>query len=203
MNDRLKFSRPFFHKDTVRIARELLGSILVRKIGDRTLRGRIVETEAYLHDDPACHAFRGMTERTRVMFGEAGHSYVYFTYGMHHCFNIVTNDVEVGEAVLIRALEPLDGLETMYAHRGEKAKKDTDLLSGPGKICQAFQLTKNESGIDLLESDILFLEKKELAKGESIGVSTRVGITVAVDKPWRFFIEGNQFISKGRPSGRK
>ena len=201
MNSKLFFSRDFFLQDTVKVAREILGSILIRKVNGKTLSGRIVEAEAYLHDDPACHAYRGMTPRTNVMFGEAGHSYVYFTYGMHHCCNIVTNHIGKGEAVLIRALEPLDGIETMYLNRGEKAKKNTDLLSGPGKICQAMQLTKTESGIDLLESDMLYLEKSPLLKGEVIAVSTRVGLTAAVEKPWRFFIKGNPNVSKGKPSG--
>lgn len=201
MNSKLFFSRDFFLQDTVKVAREILGSILIRKVNGKTLSGRIVEAEAYLHDDPACHAYRGMTPRTNVMFGEAGHSYVYFTYGMHHCCNIVTNHISKGEAVLIRALEPLDGIETMYLNRGEKAKKNTDLLSGPGKICQAMQLTKTESGIDLLESDMLYLEKSPLLKGEVIAVSTRVGLTAAVEKPWRFFIKGNPNVSKGKPSG--
>lgn len=195
------FNRSFFLQDTVRVAREILGSILIRKVDGKILSGRIVEAEAYLHDDPACHAFRGMTERTRVMFGEAGHSYVYFTYGMHHCFNVVTNHIGKGEAVLIRALEPIEGIETMYLNRGEKAKKDTDLLSGPGKICQAMQLSKSESGIDLLESDILYIEKRPLHKGEAVGSSTRVGLTIATEQPWRFFIKNNPYVSKGKPSG--
>ena len=201
MNSKLFFSRDFFLQDTVKVAREILGSILIRKVNGKTLTGRIVEAEAYLHNDPACHAFRGMTERTKVMFGEAGHSYIYFTYGMHHCFNVVTNHVGKGEAVLIRALEPLEGLETMYLNRGEKARKDTNLLSGPGKICQAMQLTKTESGIDLLESDMLYIEKRPLLKGEVIAVSTRVGLTTAVEQPWRFFIKDNPYVSKGKPSG--
>ncbi len=180
----------------------MLGGYLVREHNGITLVGRIVETEAYLQNDPACHASRGMTERTRVMFGQPGLGYIYFTYGMHHCFNIVTNDEGIGEAVLIRALEPIKGTEAMYAIR-EKAKRDTDLLSGPGKLCQAFSLTRSENGVDLIESDLIFLEQGKLTKSEAVDVTSRVGITVAVDKPWRFFIKGNPFVSKGRPSSKE
>lgn len=183
----------------MRVAQEILGGYLVRHLNGDTLVGRIVEAEAYLHNDPACHAFRGLTPRTRVMFGDPGHGYIYFTYGMHHCFNVVTNEEGVGEAVLVRALEPVEGIEAMYALR-EKARRDTDLLSGPGKICQAFSLTRTESGVDLIESDAIYLEKGSLKKNEQAGVSARVGLTLAIDKPWRFFIKGNPYVSKGRPS---
>jgi DNA-3-methyladenine glycosylase len=191
----------FFRQSTIRVAREILGGYLVREHNGSTFVGRIVEAEAYLHNDPACHAYRGMTDRTRVMFGQAGLGYIYFTYGMHHCFNIVTNEEGIGEAVLIRALEPVKGTEEMYALR-EKAKRDVDLLSGPGKICQAFSLTRSESGVDLIESDTIFLEQGKLKKNESVGVTSRIGLTVAVEKPWRFFIKDNPFVSKGRPSDK-
>ena len=200
---RERYQRKYFQRPTVRIARDILGGYLVRKLNGETLIGRIVEAEAYLHDDPACHAFKGMTERTRVMFGQAGLGYIYFTYGMHHCFNIVTNEEGVGEAVLIRALEPVQGMEAMYALRGEKAKRDTDLLSGPGKICQAFSLTRTESGVDLIESDTIFLEQGGLKKSEAVGITSRVGLTLAMDKPWRFFIKDNPYVSKGRPSSKE
>ena len=180
----------------------MLGGYLVREHNGITLVGRIVETEAYLQNDPACHASRGMTERTRVMFGQAGLGYIYFTYGMHHCFNIVTNEEGIGEAVLVRALEPIKGTEAMYALR-EKAKRDTDLLSGPGKLCQAFSLTRSENGVDLIESDAIFLEQGKLLKNETVDITSRVGITVAVEKPWRFFIKDNPFVSKGRPSSKE
>jgi DNA-3-methyladenine glycosylase len=195
-----KFSRDELRNDTVKVAKRLLGGYLYRRINGNVLAGRIVETEAYKQGDPACHAFRGPTKRTEVMFGDAGFSYIYFTYGMHHCFNVVTNKEGVGEAVLIRALEPIEGVEEMFARR-EKAVKETDLLSGPGKFCQAFDLSTKQSGIDLLESHELYLVKAAPKKSERIGVSTRVGLTVAVDKKWRFYLEGNPFVSRGKPSG--
>lgn len=193
-----RYDRNFFRRDAVRVAREILGAYLVRRQNGATLVGRIVEAEAYLHNDPACHAYRGLTPRTRVMFGDAGHGYIYFTYGMHHCFNVVTNAEGVGEAVLIRALEPVEGIEAMYALRA-KARRDADLLSGPGKICQAFSLTRSESGVDLIESDTIYLEKGAVKKNEQVGISARIGLTLATDKPWRFFIKGNPYISKGKP----
>ena len=133
------------------------------------------------------------------MFGEAAHAYIYFTYGMHHCMNVVTGTEGHGEAVLLRALEPIGGTIEMFKRRS-KARKETDLLSGPGKICQAFGLSREQSGIDLITSDELFLTRGILKKDEKISVTTRVGITVGLEKEWRFFLRDNPFVSKGRPS---
>ena len=194
-----RFERSFFEQNVTKVARALLGSYLHRKIGDIDLIGRIVETEAYHQSDPASHTFRGMTERNKIMFGEAGYSYVYFTYGMHYCMNVVTGFPGRGEAILLRALEPVSGTKEMFRRR-QKAKTDIDLLSGPAKLCEAFGITREQNGIDLITSDELFLTRGILAKAEKIEVTTRVGITVGVEKEWRFLIKNNPFVSKGKPS---
>jgi DNA-3-methyladenine glycosylase len=194
-----RFDRSFFERNVQTVARGLLGSYLHRRIGDDELIGRIVEVEAYHQSDPASHSYRGMTERNKIMFGEAGFSYVYFTYGMHYCMNIVTGFAGTGEAILFRALEPIAGTKEMYKRR-KKAKSDRDLLSGPAKICEAFAVNREQNAIDLITSDELFLTMGKLDKSEEIGMTTRVGITVGVDKEWRFFINDNPFVSKGKPS---
>lgn len=163
------------------------------------LIGRVVETEAYDQTDAACHGYNGKTERNSPLFGLAGFSYVYFTYGMHYCFNVVTGKEHFGAAVLIRALEPLEGIEEMYRAR-PKAKTNSDLLSGPAKLCQAFSIARTESNIDLLESDTLFFTKGKLKKNETVANTTRIGITRATELPWRFLIADNSYISKGKPS---
>ncbi len=194
-----RFERSFFEREVTLVARELLGAYVHRRLGDIEMIGRIIETEAYHQSDPASHSFRGMTERNKIMFGEAGFAYVYFTYGMHYCANVVTGFVDGAEAILIRALEPISGTEEMFRRR-KKAHNEKDLLSGPGKLCEGFGINREQNGIDLITSDDLFLTRGKLGKREKIGVTTRVGITVGVEKQWRFFIEGNPFVSKGKPS---
>jgi DNA-3-methyladenine glycosylase len=195
-----RFDRSFFERNVQTVARNLLGSYLHRKAGDTELIGRVVEVEAYHQSDPASHSFRGITERNKIMFGEAGFSYVYFTYGMHYCMNVVTGFSGIGEAILFRALEPVSGTKEMFRRR-KKAKTDKDLLSGPAKLCQAFNIERAQNGIDLITSDELFLTYGKLTKHEKIGVTTRVGITVGIEKEWRFFIQDNPFVSQGKPSG--
>ncbi len=194
-----RFERSFFEHDVVKAARGLLGSYLHRNLGDVEFAGRIVETEAYHQSDPASHTYRGMTERNKIMFGEAGFSYVYFTYGMHYCMNVVTGFSGRGEAILLRALEPVSGTKEMFRRR-KKAKTEIDLLSGPAKLCEAFSITREQNGIDLITSDELFLTRGALKKAEKVKVTTRVGISVAIDKEWRFCIKDNPFVSKGKPS---
>lgn len=184
--------RVFYLRGTVGVARALLGKVLVHETDEWVVAGRIVETEAYLRDDAACHASRGMTPRTTVMFGEPGHAYVYFTYGMHHCLNVVTSPEGVGEAVLIRAIEPLCGLDTMAEHRGTAVP--TNLASGPGKLCQAFGLDRRYNGLDLTRSQLLVLDDGFVP--DEIVTTTRIGIRLAADKPWRFYIAGNPHVSR-------
>lgn len=194
-----RFDRSFFERTVQIVARELLGSYIHRKIGGTELIGRIVETEAYHQSDPASHSFRGMTERNKIMFGEAGFTYVYFTYGMHYCMNVVTGFPGTGEAILFRALQPISGTKEMFRRR-KKARTESDLLSGPAKLCEAFAIARKENGIDLITSDLLYVTRGKLETGEKIGVTTRVGINVGVDKEWRYFIKDNPFVSKGKPS---
>lgn len=184
--------REFYLQPTIDVARNLLGKTLVHDTEKGIIAGRIVETEAYLCDDPACHASRGMTKRNAAMFGEAGHAYVYFTYGMYHCLNAVTAPEGVGEAVLIRAVEPLEGIEIMEANRGKE--KLTDLASGPGKLCQAFGLDRRHNGLDLTEGELIIMDYGWIP--QEIVTAARIGISLAADKPWRFYISGSHHVSK-------
>lgn len=194
MSGRPTLPRDFYARPTVDVGRALLGKIVVHEIDGEELAGRIVEVEAYLgRDDPAAHFFGGMTPRTRVIFGPPGYAYVYFVYGMYHCLNFVTESEGVAGAVLVRALEPVAGVEAMRLRR-PKARRDTDLASGPGKLAQALGVTLDQYGADVTEGA---LTVRESAGSESfeIGVSRRIGITKAVDLPLRFFVKGNAHVS--------
>jgi DNA-3-methyladenine glycosylase len=194
-----RFPRSFYLQSSTIVAPRLLGAYLHRVVDGIELTGKIVETEAYASYDEASHAFRGKTPRNAVMFGDGGFSYVYFTYGMHHCFNITTNEAGLAEAVLIRAVEPLSGIEKMRLLR-QKAIRDRDLTNGPGKLCQAFALTRKENGIDLIESDQLFITQSAPIRANLIGISNRIGINIAQEYPWRFFIKDNEYVSRAKPS---
>ena len=175
------------------VAPRLLGCELVREIDGQTVVSRIVETEAYDQSDAASHSYKGQTPRTDVMFGPAGHLYVYFTYGMHYCCNIVTGPAGHGSAVLIRALEPLSGLDVLRQNRPGRA--DSQLVNGPAKLCQALQINKNWNGHDLSQLPLRLIIKPPLKQTDIIQ-TTRVGISQAQDVPWRFYIKGNSFVSK-------
>ncbi|HEY3319077.1 MAG TPA: DNA-3-methyladenine glycosylase [Planctomycetota bacterium] len=191
----------FYDKKTVAVARELLGTFLAHETPDGLIAGRIVETEAYLFEnDPACHAHRGKTKRNAVMFGPPGHAYIYFIYGMYYCFNVVTAPEDVGEAVLIRALEPVAGIPLMQKRRETEAAKS--LCSGPGKLAQALALTPALNGLPLtagpltIRSHESFGSEYRKPSRSQISVSTRIGINVAADLPLRFCIKGNGFASR-------
>jgi len=193
-----KLPRSFYLRPTLRIARDLLGKVLVHRAGKTTTSGRIVECEAYLGEkDPASHAFRGKTKRNEVMFLRGGHLYVYFTYGMHYCGNVVTEREGLGRAVLIRALEPIDGLEIMCRRRrlSGKSGKTEKLTSGPAKLCEALGITGHHNGSDLLGKEVYILDAPKVA-ARSIRSSRRIGIKQGVGKPWRFYVRGNPFVSK-------
>ncbi len=180
-------------KPTIELASRLLGQHLVHETKEGISVGRIVETEAYLSDDPACHASRGMTKRNQVMFGPPGYAYVYFVYGMYYCFNVVTAPEGVGEAVLIRALEPLEGIDLMFKRR-PKIKRVEDLCNGPAKLVLAMGITKEHNGISLNQTP-LFLEKNHLRKKEIVTTS-RIGISEGIHFPYRFYLKDNRFISR-------
>jgi len=168
----------------------LLGCYLIRG----PLKVKIVETEAYHQEDPASHSFRGETPRTAPMFQAGGRLYVYFTYGMHYCLNIVVGPKGAGEAVLIRAGEPVEGIELMRANRGVKDLKN--LASGPGKLAQALGIFDTSLSGKILDKSSISLEIGEPVDPKDIVAAARVGITKAVDLPWRFYIRGNPFVSK-------
>lgn len=194
MNTRL--DRSFFARDPRDLAPDLLGTVLVHdRDGDRRA-GRIVEVEAYCGAaDPAAHTFRGETPRNRTMFGPPGLLYVYFSYGMHWCANVVCGDEGDGVAVLLRALAPVDGLEAMYGSRGAPAKRDRDLCSGPGKLTQAMAVAGDHDGADLVTDDRLHLVVDDADVGDVVQ-TTRIGISVAVDEPWRWYVAGDPNVSR-------
>lgn len=171
----------------------------MRKVGDGTLlTARIVEAEAYQEDDPASHSFRGRTNRTEVMFGPPGHAYVYFTYGMHHCMNVVTGSTGEGSAVLLRAAEPVEGLEEMARRRGTNDPRA--LCSGPGRLCQALGIDRAENGLDLVRGRLLWLLEGAPVAPSTINVGPRVGITSGTERPWRFSVQGDRFVSRAPPA---
>lgn len=172
-------------------APRLLGCLVEREVDGRKLVGRIVETEAYDQTDAASHSYRGRTPRTDIMFGPAGHLYVYYTYGMHYCCNIVTGNEGVGSAVLIRAIEPVEGEEYMAELRG---KTGIEMTNGPAKFCQAFAIGRRLNGHDLQQPPLKLVVKSSL-KDDQIGISGRIGISTAKDTPWRFFIIENPYVS--------
>jgi DNA-3-methyladenine glycosylase len=195
-----RLRRAFFSRDPVIVARDLLGRILFYRTPEGLLAGRIVETEAYRGQvDPASHAFRGRTTRNAVMFGAAGHAYVYFSYGVHYCLNVTADAPGVAGAVLLRALEPLAGTEIMR-RRGDLGP-EVRLLSGPGKIGRGFGLTLNDNGRDFTR-DRLGLAAGTPVPDREVAVSRRIGISRAVDLPYRFSVIGSRSVSgKGAARG--
>jgi len=192
----VRLSRSFYLRPTLTVARELLGAYIFRTLGRTTFVGRIVEVEAYLgHRDPASHAYRGRTPRNDVMFRMGGHLYVYFTYGMHYCANVVTGREGVGQAVLLRALEPVAGISAMARHRGVEAGRIRELCSGPAKLCQALALARGDNGTDLC-GEVVWIGRDPHARPVRIGRSPRIGISSGVTSPWRFFDRDSGFLSR-------
>jgi DNA-3-methyladenine glycosylase len=185
----------YFARPAEEVAPALLGTVVRSTVGGRVVEGRIVETEAYVGpEDPASHAARriGRTARNRAMFGPPGTAYVYLIYGIHWCLNVVTSRVGDPQAVLVRALEPLSGRETMRARRGRR----TDLANGPGRLCQALGISGELDGHDLAEPPLRLGLPPE-ARREAVGVSGRIGIRDARDWPLRFFLRANPHVSRG------
>lgn len=189
--------RSFYLRDTTKVAQDLLGKILVHHSSQGILAGLIVETEAYLSEnDPASHTFRGETPRNAAMFLGGGTAYIYFIYGMHFCFNVVTNKQGIGEAVLIRAIEPLLGLDEMRRNRHSTQNSDIDLCRGPGRLARALGLTRTLNGTSLLEGPIqIFQAKKFVTREFPIVQSSRIGIRVGKEHQLRFYLKGSRFVS--------
>lgn len=197
-----KLPPDFYLQDTVTIARALLGCVLWRKAGRTLFGARIVETEAYLGaNDPASHARRGLrSERNASMYLHGGHAYVYFTYGMHWCLNVVTQEADTAEAVLLRAVEPIKGIEAMRKRR-PKAKRDFDLTNGPGKICMAMDIDRKLDGEHLGGERLYITERDIKLTGDDVVVTPRIGIDGSGDAaawPLRFLIRGNRYVSAYR-----
>lgn len=180
----------FYDRPVLEVARELVGCV----VSCEGSAGMIVETEAYHHSEPACHAFVGLTPRTGVLFGPPGVAYVYRSYGIHACLNAVSEPEEVGAAVLIRALEPLYGIERMRERRG--VERVESLCSGPGKLTQALGITLEHNGSSLIRGSIVISARPESWREVSVTVGPRVGITKAAELPWRFCAAGSRFLSR-------
>ncbi|MGH2449591.1 MAG: DNA-3-methyladenine glycosylase [Chloroflexota bacterium] len=195
-----KLPREFFARPSPIVAPELLGKILVHHLPEGVAAGRIVEVEAYTgQTDPGSHAYRGMTPRNTVMFGPPGYVYVYTSYGVHACMNVVTETPGVAGAVLIRALEPLQGLAIMEERRS--ARRQRDLANGPGKLCRALGISVSMDGTDL-EGSELWIDDDGY-RPEDIAVSRRIGLSQGSELPLRFYIPGNRFVSRGRPADQE
>lgn len=189
--------RRFFDRGADIVARDLLGAVLRCSTPAGVASGRIVEAEAYLGPhDPACHAVVGRTARTWNLFGPAGVAYVYLIYGMHWCFNAVVQEEGVGSAVLVRALEPMEGVPLMRRRR-PRARRDVDLTNGPGKLCAALGITKAHDGLPLQRGALTILRGDPVADGD-VRVTPRIGVTQAADWPLRWLIAGNAYVSATR-----
>lgn len=198
---RSKLPRSFYLRSTLTVAKDLPGRYLVRRTGEKLLIGKIVEVEAYLGElDPASHAYRGRTRRNEAMFETGGHLYVYFTYGMHFCCNVVTEEEGKGRAVLLRAVEPIEGIDAMAANRGlnlspSAPKKLLELTNGPAKLCQAFGIAREQNGIDLLGRELFIARGEDISRND-LASSPRIGINNGKEKRWRFYIRDNPFVSR-------
>ena len=193
-------ARDFYDRETELVARDMLGTVLECETEDGLASGIIVETEAYLGEhDLACHAAVGRTARTEHLYGPPGISYVYFIYGMYWCCNAVTREAGQPSAVLVRALEPLDGLALMHKRR-PRIKNDVDLTNGPGKLCTALGITGAMTGKPL-QGRPLLIREGESVPDDQVEVTTRIGITKSADWPLRWIVRGNRFVSRGKVSG--
>ncbi len=197
-----KLKKDFYSGNVLHVAEKLLGKIFVynNKEINKKLTAKIVEVEAYDGStDEAAHTFNGKTKRNKIMFERGGYLYVYFTYGIHYCANIVTGREGEGTAVLLRAMEPLSGIDYFKFQRFPQKRNEKikikDLLNGPAKICKAFNISREHNGTDLLGSEIYLLDAPEIPENKIIKTK-RIGIKKSVDLPWRFYIKDNIYVSK-------
>ncbi|MFW6104944.1 MAG: DNA-3-methyladenine glycosylase [Candidatus Bipolaricaulota bacterium] len=189
-----RLGRDFFGRDTAEVARDLLGKHLIRKLECDFLRGKIVETEAYYgKEDPPSHASGGKTPRSEVMWGKPGMVYVYLVYGVHLMFNVVTEPRGRPGAVLVRSVEPLEGLEIMVDNRDRCGM--TELTNGPGKLTEAFGIDREENGLDLIESEVLWMEDGPNIDSGEIKTSGRIGVSEGKEEQLRFYLTNNKFVS--------
>lgn len=187
--------RAFYERETITVAKELLGNLLVRRNNKGDMVGKIVEVEAYRSsDDAASHAYHGRTDRNYLMFGHGGYAYVYFIYGNHYCFNVTAKVEDNPGAVLVRALEPITGIELMQKNRYVKDLKS--LTNGPGKLTKAMNITIKHNGLDLTKEEELFLCEAIENQNFEIVSTKRAGVKSGMDKLWRFYIKNNAFVSK-------
>ncbi|MFQ5453279.1 MAG: DNA-3-methyladenine glycosylase [Candidatus Zixiibacteriota bacterium] len=188
-----KLSRSFYNRSTLEIAKDIIGKYIVFDSLVGKLSAKIVEVEAYIgRDDPACHAFRGQTKRNAIMFGKPGFTYIYFIYGMYHCLNFVTEKEGSPAAILLRAAEPYEGVELMKGY--SKEKNNLRLLSGPGKFCHSFGLTRAQNGLDLTGPTIYLEDRLIITK--NIRQTQRIGIKQGKERLWRFYDSGSKALSK-------
>ena len=193
----MRLRQDFYARSVHEVARDLIGCTV--RHGETA--GRIVETESYHMEEPACHAFAGVTERTRTLYGEPGRAYVYFSYGMHSLLNAVAEGEGVGAAVLIRALEPLDGVELMRQRRG--LQREEDLCSGPGKLTQALDIGLSLNGSSLVTGPIELLAREPGARAPRVVIGERIGITKAAELPWRFCDADSRHVSRPWPAAMR
>lgn len=188
----------FYARDTLDVARDLLGAVLCRRLrGGRLLYGTIVEVEAYKADDPACHAFRGYTPRSSTLFGPPGFAYVYFIYGMYHCLNVVTEPQGIAGAVLIRAVDSFVDPNDSGKTNGSGGTNDPGKTNGPGKLCRQWKIDRTHNGLSLMKPDTtLWIAPGQLIRRSDIVTGPRIGISAGADLHWRFCIAGHKALSR-------
>ncbi|MFW5657043.1 MAG: DNA-3-methyladenine glycosylase [Bacteroidota bacterium] len=204
----MRFDKEFYLQDAVTLSKALLGHLLVRNVDGQEIVCRIVETEAYVGpEDKGCHAYQNKrTKRTETMFLPGGHAYIYLIYGMYYCLNVVARIQDIPEAVLIRAVEPLKGMDLIKKNRPMKTYKPENLTNGPGKLCKALKIERELNGCDLIKSNDLFLVKDGTFQVSEIISTKRINIDYAeeyIDKPWRFYIKGNRWVSVNKYGSSK
>ncbi len=188
--------RSFYLRDSITVSKELLGKVIVRRIGQKVLNARIVETEAYVGEyDPASHAYQKITERNKIMYEQGGMVYVYFIYGNYYCFNIVSEKKGIGNATLIRAVEPIDGVGIMKKLRGP-VKNIYELSNGPAKLCLALNIDKKLYGEDVTVKGKIFISRSIRNEKVQMITTRRIGLNVGTDFPFRFFIKDNPYVTK-------